>query len=141
MNIRDATFKDLPEILAIMHHVFDKSIFAGLTMNDALIQRNFVVAMHFDRGFARVAVRKGKVVGFLGGLIGENIFGIRCAQDLFNYSVGGTDKLIREFREWAEENGAEITQLTDLSGSSRLHSLIEKSGFERAGIDFIRRVA
>ena len=141
MNVRDATFDDFPEILAIMHRVFDQSIFAGMTMNDAIIQRNFVVAMQFDEGFARVVVHKGKVVGCLAGLIGENHFGIRCAHDFFNYSVGGTDRLIKEFKEWAESNGAQFTQLTDLSGSSRFHTLIEKSGFEKVGTDFIRRVA
>jgi hypothetical protein len=141
MIIRDATIEDFPEILAIMHQVFDRSIFAGMEMNDAIIQRNMVVAMHFDQGFVRVTVRNDKIVGCLAGLIGDNHWGIRCAQDFFNYSLGGTDKLITEFKEWAELNGAMFTQLTDLSGSSRFHTLIEKSGFEKAGTDFIRRVA
>ena len=141
MNIRDATFEDFPEVLAIKHTVFDQSIFAGMEMNNAIIQRNFVVAVHFDQGFAKVAVHKDKVVGCLVGLIGDNPWGIRCAQDLFNYSVGGTDKLIREFKEWAEANGAMFAQITDLSGSSRYHALIERSGFEKSGTDFIRRVA
>ena len=141
MNIRDATFEDFPEVLAIMHHVFDQSIFAGMQMNDAMIQRNFVVAMYFDQGFAKVTVHKGKVVGCLSGFISENQWGIRCAQDSFNYSVGGSDRLVRAFKEWADSNGALFTQLTDFSGSSRFHTLIEKSGFEKAGTDFIRRVA
>jgi hypothetical protein len=141
MEIRDATFADFPEVLAIMHLVFDQSIFAGMEMKDAMVQRNFVIAVAFDDGFAKVAVHKGKVVGGLVGFIADNQWGIRCAQDSFNYSVGGTDRLVREFKEWADSNGALFTQLTDFSGSSRFHSLIEKSGFQKVGTDFIRRVA
>lgn len=138
MQIRDATFDDFEQLLAIMHRVHSKSVLRGIEMNDALIQRNFVVAMHFDDGYARVIERGGKIVGGLIGIISDNHFGIRCAQDLFTYSRHGSDLLLRNFLKWADFRGARFVQITDLTNSERYHQLCCQLGLKLVGHNFVK---
>lgn len=141
MEIRDAIFNDLQDLLPLAHKAHERSPLAGIPMNDAIMQRNFVVAMTFDSGFAKVIEHNGKVVGGLTGVIAENHCGIRCAQDMFNYSKGGSDKLIKAFKLWAEVRGAQFIQITDLSGNPRYQRLITDLGFAPGGTNFIEKVA
>ena len=137
MIIRDAKFEDLEGLMEIAHKVHQSSIFAAFPMNEAAIQRTFAVAMQFDRGFVWVVEHKGKIVGCMAGTITENHFGIRVAKDLFTYSAGGTDKLLKAFKAWAKENDAQITQLSDFCGRKRYQKLIEDLGFMPVGINFV----
>lgn len=136
MIIRDAKFPDLEALLPLMHEAHEKSVFADIPMNDATVQRSFVIAIQFGQ-FAKVSVRGGKVVGAMVGMIGENAYGIRCAQDLFCYSRGGTDLLIKAYKLWARDKGVQFAQITDLSGEVRYQKLITGLGFEPAGINFV----
>ncbi|MCP4471571.1 MAG: hypothetical protein GY815_12970 [Gammaproteobacteria bacterium] len=140
MEIRDATFNDLEFILPIMHQVHAESIFKGIEVNEATIQRNFVVAMSFDDGYAKVVEHKGKIVGALVGIIMDNHFGIRCAQDLFSYAGAGTDRLLKDFLLWAEVRGVRFVQITDLSDSSRFQKLCQLIGLESIGVNFVKVV-
>ena len=137
MEIRDAVFEDLEQLMPIAHEVHQSSIFAAFPMNEAYIQRTYVVMMKFDKGFVKVAEDKGKIVGFMAARITENYFGIRVAKDIFTFSVGGTDKLLREFKTWAKENDAQVTQISDFCGRKRYHDLIVDLGFMPTGINFV----
>tara|TARA_R110000822_G_C14947139_1_gene454458 strand:+ start:129 stop:551 length:423 start_codon:yes stop_codon:yes gene_type:complete len=138
MELRDATFSDLEALLPIARHAILNSTLGGLEFNEAIIQRNFVVAMQFNDGFAKVVVHKEKVVGGLVGLVMENHFGIRCAVDLFTYSSNNTDKLINSFTQWSKSKGAQFVQVTDFSKKSRYQKLITLLGFEPGGTNFIK---
>ncbi len=137
MIVRDAIFEDLEQLMPIAHEVHKQSIFADTPMNEAQIQRVFVLSMNFHDGFAKVVEHKGKVVGCMFGVVVDNHFGIRCAQDLFTYSRGGTNTLIKEFKAWAKERGAQFVQISDLSGRDRYHRLIKEMGFMPQGANFI----
>ena len=137
MEIRDAIFNDLESLLPLAHEAHQNSIFAGMEMNDAILQRNFVTAIQFDDGFAKVIVKDNKVIGGMVGMIIENHFGIRCAVDLFTYAHVGTDRLIRAFKRWAMVRAAMFVQITDLSGNPKYHKLIAGLGFEQGGVNFI----
>ncbi len=137
MIIRDAVFEDLEQLMPIAHEVHAGSVFAPFAMNDAQIQRVFVTMMAFDDGFVKVVERNDKIVGCLAGAVAENHFGIRCAQDFFNYSMGGTHRLLREFKSWAKEHGAQFIQISDFGGKKRYHKLIIGEGFKPEGINFI----
>ena len=82
MIIRNAKFDDLELLLPLMREAHENSIFSDLEMNEATVQRNFVTAIQFGQ-FAKVSVLNGRVTGGMVGMIGENHYGIMCAQDLF----------------------------------------------------------
>jgi len=137
MIIRDAVFEDLEQLMPIAHDIHKGSIFAAYPMDEAQIQRVFVTTMAFEDGFIKVVERKGKIVGCMAGVVSENHFGIRCAQDLFTFSVGGTEKLLKEFKAWAKQHGAQFVQISDFCGRERYHRLITEMGFMPTGINFI----
>lgn len=114
------------------------SAFSIFEFNEAIVQRSFVVAIEF--GFAKVAERNGEVVGGMVGVVTENHFGVKCGVDLFTCAHGGTDRLIKSFREWAREQGAEFIQITDLSGNERYRNLITGLGLRPSGINFMGAV-
>lgn len=137
MIMRDATFKDLEPLLPLAREAHLQSIFAGVGMNEAMVQRNLVTAISFDGGFAKVIEKEGEVLGGMVGIMVENHFGIRCAVDLFAYSRGGTDLLVKSFMKWAQAQGAKFVQITDLSGNTRYHNLLTGVGLHAGGTTFI----
>ena len=136
MELRDATFPDLEALLPLMRLAHANSMFAEIAMNEATVQRNFVIAIKFDQ-FAKVVEIDGEVMGGMFGVMGENQYGIRCAQDLFCFSRAGTDQLIYAYKKWAKERGAQFVQICDLSGNSRYQEIIAGLGFQPAGINFV----
>jgi len=138
MELRDATFDDFPFLLDIMREVHDESVFKGMVMNEAIVQRNFVVAMSFGDGYAKVIEHKGRIVGGLVGMIANNQFGIRCAQDLFNHSLAGTDRLIKDFLRWAQIRDSQFVLITDLTGNPRYVKLCRTLGLEAIGTNLMK---
>ena len=124
--------------MVFMEKAHHQSIYGHIEMNRATIQRNFVVAMQFDDGYAKVLEKDGKVIGGLVGLIGDNSCGIRSAQDLFTYSNGGTTILIKDFLQWAEVRGARFVQVTDLSHNPRYEKLCRAMGLNPAGNNYAK---
>lgn len=138
MKIREATFTDLDDLLPIFHVAHENTIFKDMEINESVCQRHFVTAIEFDNGYAKVVEHKGKVVGGLVGIVSDNAFGIRCAQDLFCYSGGMTDRLLEDFALWARVRGARFAQVTDLSNNERYQRLCEKIGWQVAGTNFAK---
>lgn len=137
MEIRDGTFEDFALLLPIMHEAHQGSMLRDIPMNEATMQRNYVTAMAFDKGFVKVVEKDGKVIGGIVGIIAENHYGILCAQDIFLYSRGGTNQLIKAFCQWAREQGAMFTQITDQSSGGRYQKLITNLGLVQGGINFV----
>lgn len=138
MEIRDAVYKDLEYFIPVMVMVHSKSIFKDIEMKEAIIQRNFVVAMAFDDGYAKVIERDGEIVGGLIGMIAENHFGIRCAQDLFNFSRYGTDQLLKDFIAWAEFREASFIQITDMTHNGRYEKLCRLVELQPSGTNYAK---
>lgn len=138
MIIRYAYFADLQYLMPLAHEAHGKSVYADIEMNEAIVQRNFVTAMEFDDGYAKVVVKDGDVVGGLVGLVIENHFGIRCSTDLFCYSRAGTGKLIDDFAQWSFVRGARFVQVTDLTGNKRYQNVIRDVGFSPSGQNFTK---
>jgi hypothetical protein len=138
MIIREATFDDLQYLMPLAKLAHEKSVFGVMEMNESVMQRNFVVSIQFDDGYAKVVEVNGEVVGGLVGIVAENHFGIRCAQDMFNYSLCGTDRLIKDFINWARDHDAKFVHIADLSGNNRYHKLCQRLNLQPAGTNFLR---
>ena len=136
MIMRDATYLDLEALMPLMREAHANTMFAEMEMNEASVQRNFVLAVRFEQ-FAKVIENDGVVVGGMCGSMGENNMGIRCAKDMFCFSRGGTHKLIKAYKEWAHKKGAQMIHITDQSGNSRFQKLITGLGFEPSGTNFV----
>jgi len=138
MIIRDATWDDWPQVLPLAYEVHDffPSHLRDHPLNDAQIQRTYVVSLNNPISFARVAEDDGKIVGCLVAGIALNGWGLQVASDIFMFSKGGTKKLLVAYREWAKEKGADIVHVTDLCDRPGYHEVIEAAGFKRAGTLF-----
>ena len=136
--IRDATFDDLRYLLPLAKLAHSRSVYRDMDMNEATMQRNFVVSMSFDDGYAKVVEKDGAVVGGLCGIIADNHYGIRCAQDLFNYSKCSTDRLIKDFLLWASVRDVRFVQITDMSYNGRYGKLCQHLGLTPAGQNYVK---
>jgi hypothetical protein len=84
---------------------------------------------------------KGKLIGILFGSL-EPFFINRkksWATDLMFIASGGGPALLRCWKEWAFNNGAERIMMGVSSGDSRADALIELAGFERTGGMYVIR--
>jgi len=136
MKLRDAIFQDLEALMPLVREAHAGSVFADMEINEAVVQRNFVCAIQFGQ-FAKVVVNDGVVIGGMFGMMGESNLGIRCAQDIFCFSRGGTNQLIYAYKKWARDRGAQFAQITDLSGNSNYQNVITGLGFQQSGINFV----
>lgn len=77
----------------------------------------------------------GRLLGLLFGSLQPHFINRRAswATDLFFIANGGGNILLRRFKEWAANSGAERIIMGVSSGDSRADALIELSGFERTG--------
>ena len=135
--IRDSEPEDMDQILPLMKEVFDKSILKSCAYSPAEASRNFAVLSAMDHGYSKVYVEGDRILGLLVGVVSPNQWGVKCAQDMFTYSRGGTHLLIKDFCKWAKRNGAEFVNITDFSESERYHSLIQSIGLKKQGTVFI----
>ena len=115
----------------------ERSIFKDMAINAANVQRIFVTMLAFDKGYAKVIEKDGQVVGGLVGVISDNQLGISCSQDLFFFSTGGSDLLIKDFLGWSKGSGAKFVQISDFSNAKRYHKLLKTVGLSPAGTNFI----
>lgn len=135
MIIRDGTFQDFGQVLDLAHEVygnFPESL-RHKPLNEAQIQRIYVLMSHSDNGFVKVVEKDGKVEGCMVGAITENHWGLQAAQDLFVMAHGGTRKLLQEFKAWAESKDADLIHVTDLCGQPGYQQVIESAGFKPLG--------
>lgn len=138
MIIRDATWEDWPQVLPLAYkvHEFFPAHLRDHPLNDAQIQRTYVVSMGAPNGFVSVAEDDGNIVGCLVAGISENGWGLQVASDIFMFSQGGTKKLLQAYKAWAQEKGADVINVTDLCDQPGYHEVIEAAGFKRAGTLF-----
>ena len=136
--IRDATFDDMSELMPLAALAHQGSPFSEIAMNASTMQRSYVVAMNYDDGYAKVIEKEGRIVGGLIGLIADNHYGIRCAQDLLNYSLCDTDILVKDFIRWAGDRNAKFVQITDLSENDRYGKLLMRLGLNSAGFNYAK---
>jgi len=115
---------------------FEKPVFKHF--KEATARRSFVTTINF--GFAKIVEHKGKLVGCMFGVVRENHWGERCAFDLMTYSMRETPKLLRLFKEWAEDSGADEVYITNTTGNERYMELIKKLGFVENSTIFGRSI-
>jgi len=127
VKIREAKYKDFPQLLNLFKALREKSPFKNKTFNEAAVQRSFVVAIHY--GFSKVVEQDGEIVGSMFGTIGMNQWGMTCAYDQFTFTPIKTPQLLKLFKFWAKENGAEEVFITNIIGSERYNQLIQRLGF------------
>lgn len=141
VRLRDGTFDDFEKLLPLAYevHSFTPPPVCDLPLNDAQIQRVYVVTLVSEDGFVKIAERdNGEIAGCMVGVIQENQWGLRVAQDLFNLSKGGTRMLLEAFRDWAAEKGADMTHITDLCERPGYGEMIKDVGFKANGKIYTR---
>lgn len=136
--IRNATFEDFPQVLELAYKVHDffPPHLRDHPLNDAQIQRTYVVSMFAPNGFVMVAEDDGNIVGCMVAGITENGWGLQVASDIFMFSQGGTKKLLVAYKAWAKDQGAHVINITDLCDQPGYQQVIESAGFKRAGTLF-----
>jgi len=137
ITIQDATHADMPAIMALIRYVHAESIFKDLPFDESKAHRTAVTMMAFDKGYAKLAVRDGVMLGGMCGIIAENYVGVMCASDILMYAKGGTKLLVEDFIRWSKENGAQVIQLTDFSKGDRYGKLLTKIGLKPQGLNYI----
>lgn len=138
MIIRDAVFEDFDQVLQLAYEVHDffPPHLRDHPLNDAQIQRVYVMSIYAPNAFVMVVEEEDKIVGCMVAAIALNGWGLQVASDVFMFSKGGTKKLLIAYREWAKANGADIIHVTDLCDRPGYHKVIESAGFKRAGTLF-----
>jgi hypothetical protein len=136
--IRPAKFEDFNQVYPLFEKVFAQSPFAGrLELQRLHIQRMFAGGCVMPAFFCEVVEHDDEIVGFMAGIVQENIWGVKMATDLFVYSEKDTHKLLRKFRTWAKEQGAEAISITNISGEPRYSELVERLGATPIGETFL----
>lgn len=115
----------------------ERSALSHIEMDAVEIQRHFVVLRYADDGYTRVLEEDGKIVGCMVGQVGKNYWGVMAANDIVTYAEKGTHLLLKDFKRWAKEKGAQITYITDMSGDPRYRRLIELIGFQPVSQTFM----
>lgn len=117
-------------------HAFSPKPFCDMPVNEAEVQRSFVVSMYSPDGFVKVVEKDGEVVGCMVAMAFTNHWGIKVAQDLFLMSHGGSRMLIQSYKQWAREKEA-VPMITDLCEKTGYRDLIKTCGFEAVGTNLI----
>jgi len=141
VKVRDGVFEDFEKVLPLAHevHRFSPSPFSDYPINDAAIQRTYVVQMFNPQGFVKVAeTDDGEIVGVMVGMVYENQWGLKMAQDLFMMAHGGTRMLLEAFRDWSHERGVAITQITDICNQPGYGEMIKSVGFKSGATTYVR---
>lgn len=87
-----------------------------------------------SHGFARIVVHEGKIVGGMFALILPNNWGKKMALDLWCYSEMYTPQLLKEYKKWAGDTPAVVT---NTFGNERFDRLIELMGFKKTSTVFV----
>ena len=138
ITYRTASVTDFDVLYPVVEKLHAQSVFSDYPIDKLSVLRTFVTAITFDTGFTQVAERNGVIVGAVVGIMSLNQIGLMCAQDLFTYSKGGTDKMIKCFIQWAQENGCAFVQISEYSDSNRYRHLLNAVGLRPAGLNFIK---
>lgn len=154
--IRRATAHDMSAVEKLIRRQHAASKYAARTaINDKALS-NLLLGMHaqqHQRGpqgsIVNVAVRDGKVVGFIAGVL-DRVYQIGdklSAVDLFfvnEGTVGDTLALLDSYIAWARDNRRVIEVVvswTDtLPGADKVAKLYERKGFSKSGEMFEMRL-
>jgi hypothetical protein len=142
MEVRRANHNDIAGILDLLqdyHSTSNVSNVKFVRQDCAKVCDAFISAPDC---FTEVCVNDdGELLGLLFGSLQPHFINRRAswASDLFFIANGGGNILLRRFKEWAVNNGAERIVMGVSSGDSRADALIELSGFDRTGGMYVFR--
>ncbi|WP_158785146.1 GNAT family N-acetyltransferase [Pantoea sp. BAV 3049] len=145
--IRNATRDDIPALIELGTLMFMESRYASspfVPEKCAQLARELIDA---PAGCVLVAEEGGKVVGWLGGGIGEQWFS--HALQAFEYGVfiapahrgsSAAYRLVKTFTDWARDNGASVINMGITTGvhEERTGDLYARLGFTRTGLLYSR---
>ena len=137
--IRDATPADFQAALPVGLQAHRQSPLGFIEPDLLQMERTWISFTVQDGYFSRVVEHDGEIVGVMLGGIFPGTSGGRMAHDVLCYARRDSDKLIREFYEWAIARGADVVLITDMSGSPRYRKLIERMGFDSIGTHYMRK--
>jgi len=130
MVVRTPTDKDYPALRRIGFKFLREN---GVEQYDETLFRRYF-ARCVSHGFARVVEHDGKIVGGMFALILPNTWGKLMALDLWCYSTRETPKLLKEYKKWAGDVPAVVT---NSFGNERFDRLIERLGFKKTSTVYV----
>jgi len=138
--IRKAKLEDIDELMPLFRVAHQNTMFKNTSFNEWQIRRMLSFGVCMPNFFCEVVEHKGKIVGVMGGGVDKNVWGCKIASDVIFYSTRSTDKLLKRFHIWAEEQDAEMVNITSLVVNERYDNLLMKLGYKKAGQVFAREV-
>lgn len=134
--IRDASYDDYSELLRLVTNLLNANGYYDV--KETMLKRMFTRCVM--GGFAKVIEVDGSLRGLMFGMATENLWGVRCANELICYSTMQTPLLLRAYRKWAVDNKLEEITVTNTFGNSRYERMLNALGFKpisktyRAGV-------
>ena len=136
--IRVARPDDFERARGVIEAAHSVCAYSHIPIDWVNVERLWIAVTAQPTTFAMVVEKDGEIVGALLACMMSATFGGRIATDIINYSKAESHKLARLFLLWAEQNGADDVQLTDISGSDRHRRLLKALGLHHAGNQFSR---
>lgn len=136
--IRQATVKDVGELVKLGEHAHAKGPFSGLDCDETALRRTALLAITMPNMCCLVSDKDG-VNGVIVGVLAPNIWGNMVATDMgiFMREHGDGANLIRAFHQWGKDNGAEMIAMSNTYGNTRYNLLLEKLGMRSTGNQYI----
>lgn len=134
--IRKASISDFDSALPLSREAHKNTIFSKTEMDVMHMKRMFTLLTTMPGMFCEVVEHDGKIVGVLGGGIDKNAWGVKMAMDMIFISGRDTHRLLRRFRDWAKDQGADYVHITSLVENDRYDELLTNTGLKKAGHSF-----
>lgn len=135
--VRDARSSDYKDLRPLFDEVHKLSPYAHAELDEPYMRRMFSMAAAMPNFFFQVSVDgKDRARGLLAGHISPNVWGVNVATDILSFSKRDTGTLIKNFRKWAKEKGAEFVTISEVTGNPRYKKLICNLGFDQVGTIF-----
>lgn len=142
MEIRRGSYEDMKDVLDLLEEYHKKSVFSVVKWVRTDMMKTVEYLMKSRDSTLLVAYNdKKELVGTIGATLSPHMFNSKAvwASDMFFISNGAGPALLRHFKQWALDSGAERIIMGVSSGDPRADHLLELSGFERTGGMYVIR--
>jgi len=141
--IREATPSDWLPVRDLLKEAFDHANYNRIPTDqftENRVKRTFHVAVVSPNALVLVVTdKKHRIHGIFMAQMALNWWGANTAMELASYcnKPGWMHRLLRRYKAWAEEQGADSVSVINSGGNERYNTLIERMGFNKVGAAFM----